>query len=167
MIVESSGERLAWDYDKIRIGRVIAAGREDGSISPEILSAIAAKPRAITIEVKPAGKARNLTGFQQSVSGSMVQFLLVVMLASGGVSFLADRRQGILRRLAASPIVSQCHHRRQGAARLCRRQMRMGSSALLVQDSAENMGQEKCFSLWRQWRLPRAIHKPSCPNRNP
>jgi hypothetical protein len=41
-----------------------------------------------------------------------------------------------------------------------------GSSALLVQDSAENMGQEKCFSLWRQWRLPRAIRKLSCPNRN-
>ena len=43
-------------------------------------------------------------GFEQAVPGTLVMFTLLVMFTSGGVSLLVERRQGILRRLASSPM---------------------------------------------------------------
>ncbi|MFN8546562.1 MAG: ABC transporter permease [Candidatus Eisenbacteria bacterium] len=66
--------------------------------------ALAAKPEAIEVEVRSAGRRRIIpSGFQQSVPGTMVQFILMVMLTTGGTFIVIDRDQGLLRRLASSP----------------------------------------------------------------
>jgi len=68
------------------------------------IGALAAKPEAIEVEVHSAGRRRIIpSGFQQSVPGTMVQFILMVMLTTGGTFIVIDRDQGLLRRLASSP----------------------------------------------------------------
>src|ERR1035438_71242 len=59
----------------------------------------------ITLDVTSAGKRKEPPlGFEQAVPGTLVMFTLLVMFTSGGVSLLVERRQGILRRLASSPM---------------------------------------------------------------
>jgi len=57
------------------------------------------------VEVKAAGKRIDPPiGFEQSVPGTMVMFTLLVMFTSGAVTLTIERRNGILRRLASSPM---------------------------------------------------------------
>ena len=59
----------------------------------------------ISLDVTSAGKRKDPPiGFEQAVPGTLVMFTLLVMFTSGGVSLLVERRQGILRRLASSPM---------------------------------------------------------------
>jgi ABC-type multidrug transport system permease subunit len=104
---------LAGDYDNIRLNRavygflaeIVAARRSAGSLTPEALLAIAAQPRSLAIDSKPAGRRRTApSGYQQSVPGTLVMFVLVVMLTTGGISLVVERKLGILRRLASSPM---------------------------------------------------------------
>ena len=62
-------------------------------------------PRALTLVVKPAGERQRIpTGFTQAVPGTMVMFTLIVLLTSGSVLLVVERRDGLLRRLASTPI---------------------------------------------------------------
>jgi ABC-type multidrug transport system permease subunit len=57
------------------------------------------------LSVSQAGsRAEFPTGFEQSVPGTMVMFTLLVMLTSGSVLLVIERNQGLLRRLASSPL---------------------------------------------------------------
>ncbi|MBK8229258.1 MAG: ABC transporter permease [Candidatus Eisenbacteria bacterium] len=70
----------------------------------EGFSALRAKPPAITIDSRSAGVRRIIpSGFQQAVPGVMIQFILMVMLTTGGTFLVIDRDEGLLRRLASSP----------------------------------------------------------------
>lgn len=63
-----------------------------------------AKPPAITVISRSAGARRVIpSGFQQAVPGVMIQFILMVMLTTGGTFLVMDRDEGLLRRLASSP----------------------------------------------------------------
>ena len=104
---------LGGDYDKIRLSRatysllaeIIAVRRDGKTPTPESLLSISQTPRSLTIDTKPAGKRRVApSGYQQSVPGTLVMFVLVVMLTTGGVSIVVERKLGILRRLASSPM---------------------------------------------------------------
>jgi ABC-type Na+ efflux pump permease subunit len=106
-------EGLGGDFDKVRLARaaygllaeVVAARREGGAVTRERLLAIAEAPRSLKIDSKPAGRRRvPPSGYQQSVPGTLVMFVLVVMLTSGGISLVVERKLGILRRLASSPM---------------------------------------------------------------
>lgn len=108
-----SSEDLGGDYDKIRLSRatygllaeIIAARRSNPNLTSQSLLAIADQPRNLTIDSKPAGKRRTPpSGYQQSVPGTLVMFVLVVMLTTGGISLIVERKLGILRRLASSPM---------------------------------------------------------------
>lgn len=62
-------------------------------------------PRAMTLEVKAAGQRQKIpSGFEQAIPGNLVMFILMVMLTSGAVLLVAERRQGLLRRLASAPM---------------------------------------------------------------
>ena len=107
------GETSGADYDRLRVQRavygllaeLIAAEKGGAKASPERLAAIAAAPRSFQVEVEVAGKRKQIpTGFQQSVPGTMVMFVLMVMLTGGAASLVSERRLGILRRLASSPL---------------------------------------------------------------
>ncbi|MGI8744011.1 MAG: ABC transporter permease [Bryobacteraceae bacterium] len=85
------------DYDRIRMSRAIAA-----VLAPP--DAPAHSPRALTLSVERAGRRKEIpTGFEQSVPGSLVFFILMALLTNG-VTLTIEREQGILRRLASSPI---------------------------------------------------------------
>lgn len=57
--------------------------------------------------MRAAGKRQKIpSGYDQSAPGVMVMFTLLVLLTTGAVTLVIERRQGLLRRLAATPISS-------------------------------------------------------------
>jgi ABC-type multidrug transport system permease subunit len=106
------GESLDAEYDRIRVSRAVYTVladlivlTRDGAATPERFAALAAQPRNLTLEVKSAGRRLDPpSGFEQSVPGSMVMFTLLVLFTSGAVTLTIERNQGILRRLASSPM---------------------------------------------------------------
>lgn len=100
-------------YDVIRVNRAaatvladLAACAELGEApGPEAFARLAALPRALTLKVTPAGRRLRIPrGFEQTIPGTMVMFTLLVMLTSGAVLLVIERREGLLRRLASTPI---------------------------------------------------------------
>lgn len=106
-------EGLAGDYDHFRVSRavytlladLIVASRDGVAPRAEALAELERRAHSLTLAVEPAGP-RRLTprGFEQAVPGTMVMFILLAMLTSGGVWLVIERRQGILARLAATPL---------------------------------------------------------------
>jgi len=108
-----SNQNLDADFDQMRISRAVYTVLADFNTlrasgvqpTPEQFAALAAEPRNLTLEVRTAGTRRDPpTGFEQSVPGTMVMFTLLVLLTSGAVTLTIERRNGILRRLASSPM---------------------------------------------------------------
>jgi ABC-2 type transport system permease protein len=84
---------------------LIVVSGENAQASKQAFEKLAAEPRMLTLHVQPAGKRLDPpSGFEQSVPGTMVMFTLLVLFTSGGVSLTVERNQGILRRLASSPM---------------------------------------------------------------
>ncbi|GJM43780.1 MAG: hypothetical protein DHS20C21_06220 [Gemmatimonadota bacterium] len=116
---EFGRDGIGADYEKIRVGRaaytvladLVAARRlapdsaAAARVGPEQFAELAALPRALSLRVDTAGQRREIpTGFSQAVPGILVMFLLLVMATSGAVLLVIERRQGLLRRLASTPI---------------------------------------------------------------
>jgi ABC-type multidrug transport system permease subunit len=107
------GAGIDTDYDQTRTARavytvladLVAISSKGGTPSSVTFAQLAQQPRLITMDVTSAGKRKAPPiGFEQAVPGTLVMFTLLVMFTSGGVSLLVERRQGILRRLASSPM---------------------------------------------------------------
>jgi ABC-type Na+ efflux pump permease subunit len=106
------GGGLGADYDELRVGRAVytvladlVVTAKDGAATPQGLAAIAARPHTLTLRVTSAGKRLEPPrGFEQAVPGTMVMFALLIMFTSGAVTLTMERNQGILRRLASSPM---------------------------------------------------------------
>lgn len=105
-------DELNAEFDEVRVQRavfttladVIAASVAGGLTKPR-LDALNAMQRVVTLEVRPAGKKREIpSGFQQAVPGTMVMFTLLVLLTSGAISLFLERKRGVLRRLASAPL---------------------------------------------------------------
>jgi ABC-2 family transporter len=101
------------DYDRVRVARALytvladlVVGRRPGEpVGPEVFTTMDQVPRTLQLEVTPAGKRRRIpTGFEQTIPGTTVMFTLLVLLTSGAVLLVAERREGLLRRLATTPI---------------------------------------------------------------
>lgn len=76
-----------------------------GASGREALAAVATRPRPLRVETETAGRRRAPPGgFQQSVPGNMVMFTTLVLLTGGSVMLFVERRDGLLRRLASTPI---------------------------------------------------------------
>ena len=111
--LERDGGGLDADYDQVRINRavytvladLIALSRRSGAPTTERFEELAREPRNLTLAVESAGvRITPPSGFQQSVPGNLVMFIMLVMFTSGSVTLTLERNQGILRRLASSPI---------------------------------------------------------------
>ena len=77
----------------------------EGDITAADFEALNAVERSLRLDVRPAGARREIpSGFQQSVPGMLVMFTLLVLLTSGAVLILIERKQGLLRRLASAPL---------------------------------------------------------------
>jgi len=110
---DRTGEDMNADYDRVRLYRavyttladLIVVSGEKANASKEALEKLALEPRTLTLKVQAAGKRRDPpVGFEQSVPGTMVMFTLMVLFTSGAVSLTIERNQGILLRLASSPM---------------------------------------------------------------
>jgi ABC-type Na+ efflux pump permease subunit len=101
-------------YDRVRVSRalytvladvVVSAQPGQPSPGPDAFARLRAMPRTLTLEVSAAGRRRHIpTGFEQTIPGTTVMFTLLVLLTSGGVLLVNERREGLLRRLAVTPI---------------------------------------------------------------
>jgi len=107
------GSGINGDYEQARIRRAVFGLTGDVSTlqsrglkpSPETFADLARGPREISLAVSSAGKRKLAPiGFEQAVPGMMVMFAMLVLLNVGGVTLLAERRLGILRRLASAPM---------------------------------------------------------------
>jgi len=107
------GEGLGTDYDKLRVqlavygllGDLIVATKDGQAASAEALAKLEGKPRLLTVAAESAGQRKRIpTGFEQSVPGTMVMFTLLVMFTSGAIWLTIERNEGMLRRLAATPV---------------------------------------------------------------
>jgi ABC-type multidrug transport system permease subunit len=103
----------AQGYDEIRIQRALYTVLADVMVAREAGLAIGAASldslrrirRPIRLAVSTAGKRRAApSGFSQAIPGTMTMFTLLIMLTSGAVLLVTERRQGLLRRMAATPI---------------------------------------------------------------
>jgi ABC-2 type transport system permease protein len=110
---ERSAGGLGFDYDSMRIQRaiytiladIIVTGDQHGDPTQENIEQLNNLPHAVTLDVKPAGHRKTIpTGFEQAIPGIMVMFTLLIMITSGAVLLVTERRQGLLRRLAYTPI---------------------------------------------------------------
>ena len=97
-------------YDNVRIGRavyttladIVATARSEDELSLESFEKLDRIPRGVSLTVESAGRIP--TGFEQAVPGIMVMFTLITLLTTGAVTILIERQQGLLRRLASTPI---------------------------------------------------------------
>lgn len=108
-----ASEGFSADFDDLRVGRALytvllelavlrAAGEPLESASFERLREA---PRALALDVRPAGERRAPpSGKQQSIPGTMVMFTLILLLTGGSIPVVLERRAGLLRRLASTPI---------------------------------------------------------------
>jgi ABC-2 type transport system permease protein len=110
---DRTGEDMNADYDRVRLYRavyttladLIVVSGENVTASKKAFEKLAAEPRTLTLKAEAAGKRRDPpVGFEQSVPGTMVMFTLLVLFTSGAVTLTIERNQGILRRLASSPM---------------------------------------------------------------
>ena len=110
---ESDGEALERRYDEVRVARAVYTVLADlvtvslleDEASPETFAELAAAPRRVTLDVSSAGRRHAPpTGFSQAIPGTMVMFTMLVLLTSGAVLLVVEREQGLLRRLASTPI---------------------------------------------------------------
>ncbi len=107
------GEGPAADFDRVRVARavytvladLVVLTVEEGGPGPEGFARLAAMPRALALEVEPAGRREEPpSGFAQAIPGTMVMFTMLVLLTSGAILLVVEREQGLLRRLASTPI---------------------------------------------------------------
>lgn len=68
------------------------------------VSAIVALPNAVSINAKYAGKRPVPDGFNQSLPGTLVMYLLMNVLIFGGTRVAAERQLGVLRRISVHPV---------------------------------------------------------------
>jgi ABC-type multidrug transport system permease subunit len=115
---ETDVEDLSGDLGSFRLYRAVytvladvlaASGAATGNgtalanLVEQDIEAFRSAERTLTLDVSAAGR-RIPSGFEQSVPGVTVMFTLLVLLTSGTVSLVIERRAGILRRLASAPI---------------------------------------------------------------
>ena len=110
---ETSANALTREFEEIRINRalytvladIVIADATTGPLSAEALITLNNATRVWQLEVSPAGERLDIpSGFQQAVPGILVMFTLLVLLTSSGTILVQERTQGLLRRLASTPI---------------------------------------------------------------
>ena len=111
---ETSANALSRDFEIIRVQRslytaladiIIADANSADELSAAALTELNDEPRIWQLEVSSAGQRIEIpSGFEQAVPGILVMFTLLVLLTSGGTLLIAERKQGLLRRLASAPL---------------------------------------------------------------
>jgi len=106
-----SGYSNQYDFFRVQkaalsvLGDLIVVKSTGVVISPDVLAQATAGVRPVQLEVSPAGRQLQIpSGFQQAIPGTLVMFVLLVMLTSGVAMLVDDRERQLLRRLASAPL---------------------------------------------------------------
>jgi ABC-type multidrug transport system permease subunit len=75
-----------------------------GIFSEAQLREIMAKPNPVSLNAKFAGRKPTPTGFNFSLPGNLVMYLMMNLLIFGGSTIAAERRNGVIKRLAVFPV---------------------------------------------------------------
>ncbi len=101
------------DFDQLRVSRAVYTTVADlvvsedagNDVTPDSLERLNQVPPSLTLVVESAGKRRAIpSGYEQTIPGTMVMFVLMNVLSNGAITLVTDRRKGLLRRLASTPI---------------------------------------------------------------
>lgn len=84
-----------------------AAGRAGGSntLSEAAPREVMAKPNPVSLNARFAGRKPVPSGFNFSLPGNLVMYLMMNLLIFGGASVAAERRNGVIRRFMIHPVV--------------------------------------------------------------
>jgi len=106
-----SGFSNQYDFFRVQkaaysvLGDLVVVKSAGSDISSDTLAVATAEPRAVQLVVTPAGRQMQIpSGFQQAIPGTLVMFILLVLLTSGAASLVDDRDKQLLRRLASAPL---------------------------------------------------------------
>jgi ABC-type multidrug transport system permease subunit len=80
------------------------ATNEPGTISEGKLREIMAGPNMVSLNARFAGRKPVPSGFNFSLPGNLVMFLVMNLLIFGGATVAAERRNGVIKRLMACPV---------------------------------------------------------------
>ncbi len=72
--------------------------------TPAAMEALMRSPNPVTLDARYAGRKPIPVGFNQSVPGIMVMYLLMNLMIFGGATVANERRSGVLRRLSINPV---------------------------------------------------------------
>lgn len=87
------------------LGDLAVLAMADSGLTDAGFGRMAARPPAVALDVRLAFSAPRIqTGMQQSVPGILVMFILMVSVTGGTERLFVDRKEGLLRRLASSPL---------------------------------------------------------------
>ncbi len=109
---DAAGDGMAGDLERLRVqsaaytvlADILAAKQQSGEATRESLQAIATMTPSLTLNVESAGERQTIPdGFEHAIPGELVMFTMLVMVISGSMLVLSERKQGLLRRLAATP----------------------------------------------------------------
>ena len=76
----------------------------DSVVSEDGLRKMLDRESAVNLDVHFAGRRKVPVGFQQSVPGYLVMFVLMNLLIFGGLAISQERTNGVLRRVATHPV---------------------------------------------------------------
>ncbi|HZQ48468.1 MAG TPA: ABC transporter permease [Verrucomicrobiae bacterium] len=74
------------------------------TLSESKLREILARPNPVSLDARFAGRKPVPTGFNFSLPGNMVMYLMMNLLLFGGAAVAAERRNGVIKRLMLHPI---------------------------------------------------------------
>ncbi|PYJ82576.1 MAG: hypothetical protein DME22_18375 [Verrucomicrobia bacterium] len=110
--VEGSGAESAFLIELRLIRALVAmnshlfelASRSQEPVNEPELRALAKAENPVSLKAQFAGRNPTPSGFNQSLPGTLVQFLMMNLMIFGGASIAGERADGVLRRLAVYPI---------------------------------------------------------------
>ena len=75
-----------------------------GTFTEAQLREIMARPNPVSLKAKFAGRKPTPTGFNFSLPGNLVMYLMMNLLIFGGATIAAERRNGVIKRLMVYPV---------------------------------------------------------------
>lgn len=82
----------------------VVSSDEQAVVTEEDLRRMLQREKLVELDVSFAGRRKTPAGFEQSVPGYAVMFVLMNLLIFGGLSISSERTNGVLRRLAIHPM---------------------------------------------------------------
>jgi ABC-2 type transport system permease protein len=75
-----------------------------GTLTEGTLHAVMAEPNLVSLDARFAGRKPVPTGYNFSLPGNLVMYLMMNLLIFGGSTLAAERQNGVIKRLSISPV---------------------------------------------------------------